>query len=57
MKYILLIFISTMVYSCPDDDELCLSCSANTCLMCSNSYLDTATGKCKKPNDSIANCV
>ena len=50
MKYIILFFIASFTLTCPNDDELCLSCNTTTCLMCSASYLDTATGKCKKPS-------
>ena len=57
MKLYVVVLLSIVVNSCPDDDELCLSCNMNTCLMCSNSYVDPATGKCKVPSERIPNCV
>ena len=57
MKFYVVVLLAIVVNSCPDDDELCLSCNMNTCLMCSNSYVDPSTGKCKVPSEHIPNCV
>lgn len=57
MKYFIIFMFASLTLTCPDDDELCLSCNMKTCLMCSGSYVDPTSGKCKKPSESIPNCI
>ena len=57
MKFLITLLIAVFVQACPDNDELCVSCNTTQCLLCSNSYLDSTTGKCVKPSSTIQNCV
>lgn len=40
--------------TCPDKDELCLSCTGNICASCVYSYL--SVGYCAKPSKKVDNC-
>jgi len=54
--FLTLIWVISIVSSCPGDDTNCQRCLGSTCLACANTYVNQ-NGYCIKPLTVILNCV
>lgn len=56
MKKTVLLILITLIFSCPDRDERCVSCFEKSCRLCYDSFLDSSA-TCQTSSISVDYCL